>query len=359
MELVIFGAQARAYGACKAIKTILPDKTIKCFLVTSMKDNPVELLKVPVRELDDFAREMTDEDKKNIEILIGTREDSMFDIEKILEERGFYNHIRLTSSRLAEMMKNLFIKIGKFNPLSLYLVGSKTADINIYKMTHYLDKQLESDISDSHYTKKVQVGAGISDRIVADFYDDEGDNISDKNKNYSELTGLYWVWKNKVINNKLDNKYFGLSHYRRYLCLSEDDRKRFISNDIDVVLPYPLTYYPNINVHHKTYLQDDEWNAVIQALDELQPEYKEALNDILSQEYMYNFNIMLAKAEVFNNYCNWLFSILFRVEEINDPDNIKKPNRYMGYISETLLTLYFLYNKDRLRIAHTECRFLI
>ena len=40
--------------------------------------------------------------------------------------------------------------------------------------------------------------------------DNEGENISSKNPYYSELTGLYWAWKN------LDADYIGLSHYRRY-----------------------------------------------------------------------------------------------------------------------------------------------
>jgi len=43
------------------------------------------------------------------------------------------------------------------------------------------------------------------------FGDDTGENISEKNKNYCELTGLYWAWKNQ---DKLENPdYIGLFHY--------------------------------------------------------------------------------------------------------------------------------------------------
>ena len=40
--------------------------------------------------------------------------------------------------------------------------------------------------------------------------DNVGDNISEKNPNYCELTGLYWIWKN------CNDEYKGLVHYRRY-----------------------------------------------------------------------------------------------------------------------------------------------
>ena len=57
----------------------------------------------------------------------------------------------------------------------------------------------------------VQVGAALSNAPDLPYMkDNTGDNISEKNPRYCELTGLYWAWKN------LDADYLGLVHYRRY-----------------------------------------------------------------------------------------------------------------------------------------------
>ncbi len=360
MDLVIFGAQGIALGAYKAIKELHPDKKILCFLVTAMGSNASVLGDIPVRELAEFAADMAQADKDNIEVLISTPESVMGAVEKNLDEAGLYNHVRLDSMRWADMQELAFSKTGMFMPLNTYPIGCHKPQLNVYKMVHHKDKPLQTEFHDPVYMVPVQVGAALTDKRVASVVDNFSDNISEKNGNYSELTGLYWIWKNIAqYEDEPDKSYIGLAHYRRLFDLSEDEELRLIDNDIDAVLPYPMPYEPSIEAHHERYLSDIEWSAVLQALEELQPEYAKAFKDILKQEYLYNYNIIIAKGKVFSDYCEWLFPILFRVEEINDPEGIKEPNRFIGYVGETLETLYFMFNKDKLNIAHTGCRFLL
>ncbi len=362
MNLAIYGAQAIALGAYNAIKELHPDRQVLCFLVTAMGNNAPTLGGIPVRELSEFVSEMSQEDKDNLEVLIATPENVMGAIEKSLDEAGLFNHARFDSIRWADMQELAFAKTGTYIPLNTYPVGSHTPDLKVYKMVHHKDKPLQTEFSDPDYMMPVQVGAANADVKVAALTDDFGDNISERNGNYSELTGLYWIWKNRLksdIDRAGNKNYIGLAHYRRLFDLSADEQLKLLDNDIDVVLPYPMPYEPNIEVHHERYLTNQEWAGVLQALEELQPEYAKKFKEILKQEYFYNYNIIIAKSEVLEQYCSWLFTLLFRIEEINNPDRTKEPNRYIGYVGEILETLYFMYNKDKLRIAHTGCRFLV
>ena len=66
-------------------------------------------------------------------------------------------------------------------------------------------------VMDNELYMPLQVGKATSKVDLGFQGDDTGDNISAKNPNYCELTGLYWAWKNLK-----DVDYIGLAHYRRY-----------------------------------------------------------------------------------------------------------------------------------------------
>lgn len=49
-------------------------------------------------------------------------------------------------------------------------------------------------------------------------------------------------------------------------------------------------------------------------------------------QYLYNYNLTLAKKSVLCEYCEWLFPILFRIEELSIPKGSLKNDHYIGYI---------------------------
>lgn len=388
MTLLIFGAQGYALGAYIAFKTLYPKRLIPCFVVTSMGNNAETLGGIPVNEIASLSGSMTADEKSNTSILVATPESIQPEIEETLELYGFHNFTRLTSERWDELMKLYHSKIGFFLPLSALPVGSQNPLIRIFMAKSHVDRPLRHSINLPDYVFPIQVGRANADRTIADIVDNIGDNISDRNGNYSELTGLYWLWKNKLISSaELENgenkgdgsdreecerQYYGFGQYRRMLEFTNDDLLRLIDNDVDVVLPYPMPYEPNIHAHHERYIKKDDWNALLTALAELQPEYSGVFPKILSQPYLYNYNVILAKKSVLRNYCEWLFPILQRTEELTDGKN--RSERYIGYMAETLETLYFMRNSDRLKyggengkngksgslnIVHTLCKLYV
>ena len=140
------------------------------------------------------------------------------------------------------------------------------------------------------------------------------------------------------------------------LRFTNDDLLRLTDNDVDVVLPYPMPYEPSIHAHHERYLKESDWKAMLTALKELSPEYYESFDEILEQRYLYNYNVILAKKPILREYCEWLFPILERTEELSVPKGKNRRDRYIGYMGETLETLYFIKNAERLNIVHTECK---
>ncbi len=189
--------------------------------------------------------------------------------------------------------------------------------------------------------------------------DNTGDNISAKNANYCELTALYWAWK------KLKCGYIGLCHYRRYfasknLHINNAEKKKTVIlhrkdyekllQEYDVILPVKRNYYIETvrsqyeHAHNKRDL--DETEKIVQ---ELYPEYSEAFTKVMGRTRLYILNMCVMKKALFDEYCNWLFSILFELEKRIDISSYNQYEaRVFGFISERLFNVWL--EKRKLKV---------
>lgn len=386
MKLAIYGAMSLALGTYRVLEKLYPDYPVECFLVSSLVNNPSTLAGKPVLELESFAAGLTPLEKKDMQVLIGTPENIHREIVVYLQQHGFENCVCLDSVKLGCLMELYFNKDSRFVSLHDLKVGSEKSTLQVFLAKFYKDKVLQKAVEYPEWTRPLQVGTALTECRVAELCDTMGETISAKNVNYCELTGLYWIWKQLKKKGNLceetaesyskahlkesaekvavsavisDADYYGLFHYRRLLDIREEDLLRLKENNVDAILPYPTLHEPDITEHHARYIKEPDWKAMIQALEELHPEYTAYLLGILQQPYLYNYNIVVAKKQVLEEYCEWLFPILERTEELSEPKGSARADRYIGYLGENLATIYFMKNKNRLNIVHTACKFLV
>jgi hypothetical protein len=172
--------------------------------------------------------------------------------------------------------------------------------------------------------------------------DDTGENISAQNCYYSELTGLYWIWKNVK-----DMEYVGTCHYRRYLI--NEQEKIFTRQEYEQLLAeYDLITTRKVHLNN-SYHYGFSANHNIKALDmtgevirELYPAYHETFVRLVNGPDTYFGNIVVMKKTLYDEYCAWLFSIFFEVQKRisleNGEDDYHK--RVFGFISEFLLLVW-------------------
>ena len=78
--------------------------------------------------------------------------------------------------------------------------------------------------------------------------------------------------------------------------------------------------------------------------------YEKAIAD--GEQFFNNFNMLIAKSAVFDDYCSFLFKVLERTEELTTPKGWERADRFAGYLGENLTTIYFLKNREKLKIAY-------
>ncbi|TCO89990.1 uncharacterized protein DUF4422 [Bacteroides heparinolyticus] len=227
----------------------------------------------------------------------------------------------------------------------------------------------EVDLPPHPYFFPIHGGAALSSVDLPYIRDDTGDNISDKNKNYCELTAHYWFWKNSK------SDIVGLNHYRRFFdfgymnALFLPERKfmeineflnqpyRFPDNLTSLLDKYDIILPPKRNWPYKIVTQYaifhiiNDMNILRDVMRDVHPDYLSAFDSLLYHQNAYSqFNMFITKWEVFDAYSKWLFELLFEVEKRVKLSSYVDQARVFGYMSERLLNVYVM--KNGLKALH-------
>lgn len=199
----------------------------------------------------------------------------------------------------------------------------------------------------------IQVGA-IDKKDLGYTKDSTGDNISKLNSSFCELTGLYWIWKNTQYN------IVGLVHYRRYFfnnlldvakrrVLSEKKIRKILKK-YDIILPQKSFFNKTTKEIYRDSHNIKDWELVGNVISEKYPEYRQAYDIVSDSKFTYLLNMFCCRKEVIDEYCEWLFEILFYLKDkvdINEYDNYNK--RIFGFIGERLFNIWILKNNLKVK----------
>jgi len=192
-----------------------------------------------------------------------------------------------------------------------------------------------------HNAKIIEAGSALRSNHFYGLRDDSLDNISEKNPYYSELTVLYWMWKNE----KTD--YLGLCHYRRLLNLKPQKALRILKRGYDVILTTKYQLGQDIEQDYCQYHVAKDWDNLIQILKDEYPEYYASSLQIFKQDWIYATNLFYSSREWLENYCQWLFPLCEKIEPLIDIDDGRNEyqKRVFGFMSERLFTLYIQHHQ--------------
>ena len=350
-RIYIFGAHSRAQTLAAYLQALCPGVAIEAYLYNNEEENPAKVGEVPVIRLE----------KGNLHteypVYIGTRGIYHGEIAYALASLGFEKitpvdvelDLRLRNAYLekhfAERGRD-FLKIEKMK------AHGKSAAIYVAKSIY--DAPLKRQYREEPYEKLIQVGAALTDKRLPDcsVTDDAGDNISTKNRQFCELTALYWIWKNA------GEDIVGLAHYRRHFILPPDWLERMLVNRVDVILPVPLYVAPSLRENFRKRHNPMDWDYMMAYLRER--DFREAQEaEAFFEKNLYSpCNMFIMGREVLGELCGWLFPILFAVARHGGTKEDHYDNRYPGFLSERLISFFFEKNRDRYNMVYSDKNFL-
>lgn len=202
-------------------------------------------------------------------------------------------------------------------------------NLAIYVVTH--DRSI---LQAEPYVIPIQAGAALTDQRCCLVTDDTGCNISERNREFCELTALYWIWKNDV------HDIVGLNHYRRNFRI----RAAAIQNilrDYEIIIPTPYYYRISLKDEYERYHVASDLDLLLQTVDRQCPQMSDSLREVLTENMLIPYNMFITGRDILDDYCRRLFEILFCMEkDMNLDGRDKYQRRAFGFLSERIFTAY-------------------
>ena len=197
-------------------------------------------------------------------------------------------------------------------------------------------------------------------------YDDDGENISIKNANYCELTGLYWIWKNSTEEN------VGLAHYRRFFThnsfsasakyfYSVEELDKFLQKYDLILCERQYVAAKNLYENYAQYHYGKDLDLFRKVIGQVTPDYLASFDAVLNRNCYSACNMFYAKKELIDQYCEWLFPLMQVFESKIDISQYNALQaRVYGYLAERLLNVWIeknLIKTKELPMIQTDCSY--
>ena len=223
----------------------------------------------------------------------------------------------------------------------------------------------------------VIAGSDFQKRPIPDgmLKDNEGENISSKNKSYCELTTQYWAWKN------VEADYYGFCHYRRFfsfnpdklpeddwgtvvypamnektmeeLHLNEEDMRAYIekydflvAKGISTKKLLAKSVYDHYEKAPELHIEDVK--LFLNIIHEKYPEIADTAEQFFQGKKFYPCNMFIMRKELFQEYSAMLFDILEEFEKRADMSLYSREGyRTTGHLGERMVGIFYEYLKKK------------
>ena len=207
------------------------------------------------------------------------------------------------------------------------------------------------------WIKPILVGSAGSVNTDGYSRDDEYEgNLSGKNLIFAEMTGAHWIWKMAH-----DSEYKGLCHYRRFFDLTGVDIFNMKEADIDALLTTPRFVPGGIRKMFvaETPVKKHVINSMLDSVEKFSPGERDDFDAYLNSHFYFPNNMVIAKSELYDEYCEWIFPVLIRMLEIDlEAGYGHDDDRHIAYAAELLTSFFFMKRKHVLKIAYTDYIFI-